>query len=146
MSSALEQLVGNMTIAQLAANSGITVNDLVEALRPRGETKPTAARKTKPTAARETQPTELSDAGTGSSEETTTRTRAGREALDAAILSFLEGQPEPVRSLTIRQAVGGTPAQVRTRLNFMIEKGEVNYTGRASGTRYRAVGVGVVTA
>lgn len=67
-----------------------------------------------------------------------TRTRQGREALDQAILDFLKEQSEPVRALDIRAGVGGTSAQIRTRLNFLIEQGKVSYKGRASGTRYKA--------
>jgi len=67
-----------------------------------------------------------------------TRTRAGREALDAAIVDYLRSQSEPVRALDIRKGIGGTAAQVRTRLNYLIEQGKVTYKGRASGTRYKA--------
>lgn len=67
-----------------------------------------------------------------------TRTRTGRQALDQAILDFLKGQAEPVRALDIRKGIGGTAAQIRTRLNYLIEKNKVTYKGRASGTRYRA--------
>lgn len=138
MISALEQLVGNMTIAQLAAARGMTVTELgalvLEAGSPRGETpKPTASSrpKAKPKAK------ESPEAGTANSTETNTRTRAGREALDESIVDFLKSQSEPVRAVDIRNGIGGTAAQIRTRLNVLIEQGRVNYKGRASGTRYR---------
>ena len=67
-----------------------------------------------------------------------TRTRTGRAELDQSILDYLKSQSEPVRALDIRKGIGGTAAQIRTRLNYLIEKGKVTYKGRASGTRYRA--------
>lgn len=82
----------------------------------------------------EAAPTQAAAPGAGHN----TRTRQGREALDQAILAFLREQPEPVRALDIRGGVGGTAAQIRTRLNYLIEQGKVTYKGRASGTRYKA--------
>ena len=38
----------------------------------------------------------------------------------------------------IRKGIGGTAAQIRTRLNYLIERNKVTYKGRASGTRYKA--------
>jgi predicted ArsR family transcriptional regulator len=78
------------------------------------------------------------DDGEGGGDGHNTRTRTGRAELDQSILDFLKSQSEPVRALDIRKGIGGTAAQIRTRLNFLIEKGKVTYKGRASGTRYRA--------
>lgn len=142
--SALEQLVANMTVAQLAELAGTDVDSMVALVL--GKTKRAAAKTAQAAPRRGRKRAEAADAGAvaqndapaSSGDGHNTRTRAGREALDAAILGFLKEQSEPVRALDIRKGVGGTAAQVRTRLNFLIEKKKVNYTGRASGTRYKS--------
>jgi len=157
--SALEQLVGNMTVAQLAEAAGMDIDAVVGlVLGNRGmsasavKTAPAAKGKRKPgrppkAAAQEPAPAVLTakeadddddDDGEGGGDGHNTRTRTGRAELDTAILDYLKSQSEPVRALDIRKGIGGTAAQIRTRLNFLIEKGKVTYKGRASGTRYRA--------
>ncbi|MEM7154254.1 MAG: hypothetical protein AAF799_15520 [Myxococcota bacterium] len=141
--SALEQLVANMTVAQLADLAGTDVDSMVALVL--GKSKRGVAPKTAQTGRRGRKRAEAGDASVAAQNEApapsqghNTRTRAGRDALDAAILTFLKEQSDPVRALDIRKGVGGTAAQVRTRLNFLIEKKRVNYTGRASGTRYKS--------
>lgn len=74
----------------------------------------------------------------GINREYSTNTRAGRDTLDSAIINYLKSQSNPVRALDIRKGIGGTAAQIRTRLNYLIERGMVVYKGRASGTLYKA--------
>lgn len=144
--SALETLVSNMTVAQLAELAGMDVDSMValvlgkarkgagtapKAAAPRGRRKAAAAEST-------AQAEAPAQAPPSRSKKHNTRTREGREALDQTILSFLKEQSEPVRALDVRKGVGGTAAQIRTRLNFLIEQGKVTFKGRASGTRYKA--------
>lgn len=156
--SALEQLVGNMTVAQLAEAAGMDIDAVVSLVLGKqsgGASKAApAAAKGKPgrkpgrkAATQEAAPAAVisstgddddDDEGGGGEGGHNTRTRTGRQALDSAILEYLKGQSEPVRALDIRKGIGGTAAQIRTRLNYLIEKGKVTYKGRASGTRYRA--------
>lgn len=148
--SALEQLVGNMTVAQLAEAAGMDIDAVVSlVLGTRQQAAPAAAPAAKAkggrrggrrAAAQEAAPAAAVAAPEASDDDegVNTRTRSGREELDSAILDFLKGQSEPVRALDIRKAIGGTAAQIRTRLNYLIEKNKVTYKGRASGTRYRA--------
>lgn len=65
-----------------------------------------------------------------------TRTISGRAVLDLAILAFLDAQPRGVRAVEIRGAIGGTPRQIRARLASLVADGDVQRSGRASGTRY----------
>jgi hypothetical protein len=156
--SALEQLVGNMTVAQLAEAAGMDIDAVVGlVLGNRGasvtaaKAAPAAKAKSgrKPgrppkAAVQEQAPAALTvedeedEGGEGGGDGHNTRTRTGRAELDQAILDYLKSQSEPVRALDIRKGIGGTAAQIRTRLNYLIEKGRVTYKGRASGTRYRA--------
>jgi hypothetical protein len=156
--SALEQLVGNMTVAQLAEAAGMSVDAVVGLVlgnrgvsAPAAKAAPAAKGKRKPgrppkAAAQEPAPAALTakddddedDGGEGGGDGHNTRTRTGRAELDQSILDYLKSQSEPVRALDIRKGIGGTAAQIRTRLNYLIEKGKVTYKGRASGTRYRA--------
>lgn len=144
--SALETLVSNMTVAQLAELAGMDVDSMVslvlgkarkgagaakESPTPRGRRKAAAAEST-------TQAAAPAQAAPAPSKKHNTRTREGREALDQAILSFLKKQGDPARAIDVRNGVGGTAAQVRTRLNVLIEQGKVSFKGRASGTRYKA--------
>lgn len=69
-----------------------------------------------------------------------TRTQAGREAYDKAILGALEelgGGPVPGSAIKVK--VGGTPLQARTALNRLIEAGSVTFEGKARGTKYSLV-------
>jgi hypothetical protein len=158
--SALEQLVGNMTVAQLAEAAGMDIDAVVGlVLGNRGASVPAAKAaaavakapsgrkpgrppKAKAPAAEAAPPAASSDDGDddegSDGDGHNTRTRTGRQELDQAIIDYLKSQSEPVRALDIRKGIGGTAAQIRTRLNYLIEKGKVTYKGRASGTRYRA--------
>ncbi len=158
--SALEQLVGNMTVAQLAEAAGMDIDAVVGLVlgnrAAAAAVKAAPAAKGKPgrkpgrppkAAAQEPAPAAVTakddddeddDGGEGGGDGHNTRTRTGRAELDQSILDYLKSQSEPVRALDIRKGIGGTAAQIRTRLNYLIEKGKVTYKGRASGTRYRA--------
>lgn len=144
--SSLETLVGNMTVAQLAQAAGMDIDGVVALVLGADGKAPVkvapakrgrkAGRKAAPVVEVEAGPAEVEEAPAGGSHNT--RTRAGREALDKAIIDFLKAQSEPVRALDIRKGIGGTAAQIRTRLNYLIERNKVTYKGRASGTRYKA--------
>jgi hypothetical protein len=158
--SALEQLVGNMTVAQLAEAAGMDIDAVVglvlgnrgvsapavkaappvKAKRKPGRPPKAAAQEPAPAAltAKDDDDDEDDDGGEGGEGGHNTRTRTGRAELDQSILEYLKSQSEPVRALDIRKGIGGTAAQIRTRLNYLIEKNKVTYKGRASGTRYRA--------
>ncbi|MCX4246968.1 hypothetical protein [Paraliomyxa miuraensis] len=137
-----------MTVAQLAEAAGMDIDAVVSlVLGSKGAPKAVPAAKGRPgrkpgrrAAAPEAAPAAAvaAPAPASSDDGHNTRTRAGRDELDSAILDFLKSQAEPVRALDIRKGIGGTAAQIRTRLNVLIEKGKVTYKGRASGTRYRA--------
>ena len=73
----------------------------------------------------------------GKPEKVNTRTQAGREAYDKAILEALkELGGGPVSGAKIKARVGGTPLQARTALNRLIETGAVTFEGKARGTKY----------
>lgn len=143
--SALETLVANMSVAQLAELAGMDVDSMVALVlgkkagaAPKAPARRGGGRRKAAEAVEGEADAPAQAAPASPSKGHNTRTRSGREALDEAIISFLKEQSEPVRALDIRAGVGGTAAQIRTRLNFLIEQGKVTYKGRASGTRYRA--------
>ena len=65
-----------------------------------------------------------------------TRTAAGRQALDAAVLAFLKTCEELVTGADVRNVVGGSSAQVRQSLNRLIDAELVGWEGKGRGTRY----------
>jgi hypothetical protein len=67
-----------------------------------------------------------------------TRTPQGRARYDAQILATLKESGPKTSAAAIRDKVGGTPLQVRTALNRLIESGKVAYSGRARATKYTA--------
>lgn len=69
--------------------------------------------------------------------EVNTRTPAGREAFDNAVLEALRAIGGPAGAGEIQRRVGGTNMQVRSAVNRLIEAGQVTWTGKARGTRYR---------
>ena len=132
-----------MTVGQLAEVAGLSIDEVVSLVltkaavrRSRGVAKPPKNHARSQQAPRAGE-IELDAAALSRASEHNTRTRLGREALDAAILDFLRSRNEPVPAAEIREAVGGTPAQIRARLNHLIEEtGDVAFEGRASATRY----------
>jgi len=121
MGSPVEQLVAKMSVAELAAATGFTVRDLVLLVL-------------------DGDGSAVSPDPSAVAPETAydTRTHHGRDALDAAIVTALRDSKMPLRALEIRKRTGGTAAQVRGRLNALIEDGRVGFRGQASGTRYFA--------
>jgi hypothetical protein len=70
-----------------------------------------------------------------------TRTEAGREALDKAVMEALAAFGGiSVSAEAIRARVGATAAQIRTSLNRQIAAGELSFSGKARGTRYSIEG------
>jgi hypothetical protein len=66
------------------------------------------------------------------------RTPSGRSAFQQRILAYLRSRArEYVPARDVQEAVGGTPTQVRTALNRLIEQDLVTWEGRARGTRYK---------
>lgn len=134
--SVLEALVARMTIAELSERSGKTVEDIVEwAMAGQGASK--APRAARPAKAREAAPSPK-PASPKASDNVDTRSASGRRAYEQAVLSVVRDADEPISAPAIRTSVGGTPLQVRTALNRLIEKGALNYQGRARATRYSA--------
>ena len=75
------------------------------------------------------------------SDEWETRTQAGRDALDRAVLEALAAFGGiSVSAEAIRARIGATAAQIRTALNRQIANGEVSFSGQARGTRYSLEG------
>ena len=63
----------------------------------------------------------------------------GRDAYDKAMLDVLKGSSKQMAAPELGTAVGGTPLQVRTSLARLIQAGKVSWTGKARGTRYKAL-------
>lgn len=74
----------------------------------------------------------------GGSKAVDTRTPAGREAYDQAVLEALKTVGKAAAAPDLSAHVGGTPLQIRTALARLIERGLVTWTGQARGTRYTA--------
>lgn len=76
--------------------------------------------------------------GAGEGEdEVNTRTPVGRRAFDERVLKVLKQTKSPISATEVRKLTGGTPLQVRTALNRLIEQERIVWTGKARGTRYR---------
>jgi hypothetical protein len=69
--------------------------------------------------------------------EVNTRTPSGREAFDQSVFEALKAIGGPAGAGEIQRRVGGTNMQVRSAVNRLIEAGQVTWTGKARGTRYR---------
>lgn len=152
--TALETLVSNMALSELAQLSGRSIAEIVnwamsgvraEASRSSAGARPEATR-TRATStpapssnrsARREEEEEVEEVEDGE-EEVNTRTQEGRERYDRAVLELVRNAKGPIGATQIRDALGGTPLQVRTALNRLIEGGHLAYQGRARATRYRA--------
>jgi hypothetical protein len=72
----------------------------------------------------------------GGKKHVDTRTRAGRDAYDEAILGVLQNASRPLRAPEITGEVGGSPLQARASLARLIDAGRVTWEGKARGTKY----------
>ncbi len=120
-----------MTLSELADRSGKSVSDIIAwALPGKGggakAPRPAAVKKAAPKAA----------AGGGKSKVVNTRTPEGRAEYDTAVLEAVGSFKSAAGSSQLRKKVGGTPLQMRTALNRLIESGKVTYEGKARATRY----------
>lgn len=68
-----------------------------------------------------------------------TRTPDGRAEYDKAVLKAVRKSREPIGAAEICAVAGGSPLQVRVALARLIAAGQVNWTGKARGTKYEAV-------
>ena len=132
--SPLEEFVGSMTISELADRSGRSVSQIIAWAHPgtSGGSK-TAAPKAAPKKPAAKAP---SAASTGGGKNVNTRTPEGRAAYDVAVLDAVTASKKPIGSSKLRKAIGGTPLQLRTALNRLIEAGKVTYQGKARATKY----------
>lgn len=73
--------------------------------------------------------------------ERSTRTRAGREAIDVAIRALL-AQSGSMRAEDIRHEIGGTPTQVRDSLKRLVQENVVRVEGQKRATVYIWIGEG----
>lgn len=132
MAGALESLVGEMTVAELAKKSGRSVEDLVGwAMGSTSGSRGRSAARAKPASRRAAR-------GGSPSKRVDTRTAAGREAYEKAVLDSVRAARGPIAAQDIRKKLGGTPQQARAALNRLIERGLIDYQGRARATRYLA--------
>ncbi len=67
-----------------------------------------------------------------------TRTAAGREAYDEAMLAAAIGQGDSASADQLRALIGGTSEQARSSLARLVDAKQVKRMGRGRGTRYQA--------
>jgi len=126
-----------MTLSELADRSGKSVSQIIAWALPgkSGAKKASPARKA-------AAPTSRSSTSNGTSAKASggksvnTRTPEGRAKYDSAVYDAVQSAGKPVGSSALRKSVGGTPLQLRTALNRLIEEGKVTYEGKARATRY----------
>ncbi len=139
MECPFERFVENMTVSQFAQTSGLSVGGLIALLLAHHGAR-LAAEASRARARHSVHgiaagyPRHLPVAAVSRTYDT--RTTSGRDVLDLAILTFLDAQERGVRAVEIRSAIGGTPRQIRARLASLVAEGDVQRSGRASGTRY----------
>jgi hypothetical protein len=148
VATSLDQLVGNMSLQQLAEFCGITVEDIVATVlgrkaKPGLKVVPTLVPTPRAPApanatAKSAKSPKAAKRGGGRKGAVDTRSVAGREAYDAALLAFLRDRGGEVSAEELRSAVGGTATQARARLKVLIADGQATVSGQTRGTRYRA--------
>lgn len=123
-----------MTVRELAAHAGLSVEALVALAHGR---KPPAAT-SKATSKKAAVTPKTKAAATGPN-EVDTRNAKGRAAYQKAVLETLKAaKGEKLGAREIRAAVGGTGLQARTAITVLIESKKVRFEGKARATRYWA--------
>jgi hypothetical protein len=130
--SALETLVGEMTVAELAGKSRRSVEDIVSWAMSGGA----AARAPSRGRPASTTPSAAKAAPRVQGSKINTRSAKGRAEYEANVLRVVKAATSPISAPEIRAEVGGTPQQARAALNRLIELGKISYEGRARATRY----------
>ena len=141
VTTTLESLVAQMTVAELAQRSGRSISDLIELVLsqsggPRAASPATNGHQRgkpgrKPAAA-------APAASPGRKKGAQTRTQAGRATYDESVLLAVKTSKGKVKAEELRRKVGGTPPQLRAALARLIENGVVKSAGKARGTTYAA--------
>lgn len=138
MTTTLESLVAQMTVAELAQRSGRSISDVIELVLSQSGTvraRPAGNGERK----RGGKPAAPAAAPRGKKGAAQVRTQAGRANYDEAVLAAVKSSKGKVKAEELRKKVGGTPPQLRTALARLIEDGKVKSTGKARGTAYTAV-------
>jgi hypothetical protein len=139
VTTTLESLVAQMTVAELAQRSGRSISDVIElvlshsgSVRARPSTNGERKRGAKPAPAA---PAPRGKKG-GAAQ---VRTQAGRANYDESVLAAVKASKGKAKAEELRKKIGGTPPQLRAALARLIEDGKVKSTGKARGTAYTAL-------
>jgi hypothetical protein len=158
VSTSLESLVANMTVAELAQRSGRSVAQLVElafgspaaAAPKRGPGRPPGAAKRgrppgsgrgpgrPPKAEAAAAPAAAPKGKPGKAPAVDTRAAASRSKFDESVLGAVRGSKGRVKAVDLRKKVGGSSLQIRAALHRLIEDGKIKSQGKARGTTYSA--------
>lgn len=126
----LEEFAGKVTVAELCARTGRSVEDLVRFCSRNAAKAPAAARTSSPPATT-AKPTD--SPGTTTVE---TRTRAGRDAFDTALLGLLAGVQNGLSARDIAEETGASLPQIRSAITRLGKK--VRSKGNTAARRYWA--------
>lgn len=129
MPTALEELVGKMSVSELAAKAGRDIAEIV-AFALDGKSKGPARPRTNGTTPRASTTTSIKSVDT--------RSASGRDAYQRQVLEAIRAGKDYVSAVEIRAKTGGTPQQFRAAVNRLIEDGDVEFRGKARATRYIA--------
>lgn len=130
--SDLEQLIANMTVADLARLGGKTASEIAAYALSGGA--PAASGRARNGAAKKSG---RGAAKPGRRASASTRTSVGGD-FDAKVLAAIENAGEPVRVEQIAGVVGGTPVQRRAALHRLVADKKLKRAGRARATTYEA--------
>lgn len=125
MSQVLEELVGGMSVGELARLAGSSVSDVVAKVMgtapSNGSSRPTTS------ATAPTQPQKTASPAR--------KIPKGKMSV-AAVLDVLKAAKGPVSAQDVRAKVGGTPNQVRASLAKLADAKQIRVTGERRATRY----------
>lgn len=127
----LEEFAGKMTVAELCARAGRSVEDVVRFCSGDSGAKASTTRRpssSKPTSAKATKP--------ASAASVETRTRAGRNAFDTALLALLTGVQNGLSARDIAEETGASLPQIRSAIVRLGKK--VRFKGNTAARRYWA--------
>jgi|GEM_PF-1505378 len=141
----LEEFIGSMTVSEFCARTGRSVEDLVEFCAGRGGSAPKgkatpalAAKASGKSSAKPTKSAKPSAKAAASGVET--RTQAGRDAFDAALLDLLKGVQSGMGARDIADETGASLPQIRSAVARLVSKKKVRFEGKTAARRYWARG------
>lgn len=141
MNTNLESLVGTFTLKQLSERTGRSIEAIVQfamngKLKAVPSPKPNNGITKAPPPSKKTKKVNAPDIGL-KTRKVNVKSLKARARYDARVYKALGKQTDWTKAAELRAEVNGTPAQIRSSLQRLVDAGNVIFRGKARATEYK---------